>query len=308
MIFIVGRYNELCNRLFTFANIIAFAKEHNHRVVNIAFGEEYRKWFRGTEKDALCRFPSVETSTVTWRKTIPYVFRLAILMMKFFHKYKIFPSIRIGGQGAFSFNDPELLNIVAKIHLSKISFFDGLYFIDRENFIKHADFIRDFFKPVREIECKVEAFISDMRNNHDIIIGVHIRHGDYEQFCNGLFYYTAEEYCSVMEQILEFFPEKKVAFLLCSNAHQDSSVFKNLPFYMGPGHYVEDLYALASCDYIIGPPSTFTQWASFYGHVPRYVINYKCEKFNGIPYKKPQINDFRVHLCGFGKYGEHPSY
>ncbi|MEK6765525.1 MAG: alpha-1,2-fucosyltransferase [Planctomycetota bacterium] len=302
MIFIVGRYNELCNRLFTFSNIIAFAKEYNHRVINIAFGEEYRKWFRSTEKDPLCRFPPVETSTVIWRKTIPYVFRLATLMAKLFHKYKIFPSIRIGGQGVFFFNDTEVLNIVTKIHLSKMSFFDGLYFIDRENFIKHADFIRDFFIPIKEIECKVEKFISDIRNNHDIIIGVHIRHGDYEQFCNGLFYYTAEEYCSVMSQILELFPEKKVAFLICSNAHQDSSVFKNLPFFIGPGHYVEDLYALASCDYIIGPPSTYTQWASFYGQVPRYVINYKCEKFNGIASREPQISDFNVLLCGFGKY------
>jgi hypothetical protein len=28
------------------------------------------------------------------------------------------------------------------------------------------------------------------------------------------------------------------------------------------------MYALASCDYIVGPPSTFSLWASFYGQVP----------------------------------------
>jgi hypothetical protein len=31
---------------------------------------------------------------------------------------------------------------------------------------------------------------------------------------------------------------------------------------------VGDLYALARCDYIMGPPSTYTQWASFYGNRP----------------------------------------
>lgn len=302
MIFIVGRYNELCNRLFTFANIIAFAKEYNHSVINIAFGEEYRKWFRNIEKDVLCRFPTVETSTVVWRKIIPSVFRFATLMMKLCHRYKIFPSIRIGGQGAFFFNDTEVLDLVTKVHLSKISFFDGLYFIDRDNFVKHADLIRDFFTPIKEIECKVEEFISDIRNNHDITIGVHIRHGDYEQFCDGLFYYTTEEYCLVMRQVLALFPEKKVAFLICSNVSHDSNAFNNLPFYAGLGHYAEDLYTLASCDYIIGPPSTFSQWASFYGQVPRYVINYKCEELNGISHGNPQIGDFRVHICGFGKY------
>ena len=39
---------------------------------------------------------------------------------------------------------------------------------------------------------------------------------------------------------------------------------------MSSGVAVEDLYALAGCDLLIGPPSTFTQWASFYGKVPLY--------------------------------------
>jgi hypothetical protein len=37
---------------------------------------------------------------------------------------------------------------------------------------------------------------------------------------------------------------------------------------LGTGHLVEDLYSFTHCDYLIGPPSTFTSWASFYGRVP----------------------------------------
>jgi hypothetical protein len=70
----------------------------------------------------------------------------------------------------------------------------------------------------------------------------------------------------------------------------------------GPGHFIEDLYALASCDYIIGPPSTFSQWASFYGNVPRYMVNYKAEQFYGVPSHEPRLGDFRIHHEGFGKY------
>ena len=29
-----------------------------------------------------------------------------------------------------------------------------------------------------------------------------------------------------------------------------------------------DLYGLAACDYIIGPPSTYSHWASFWGKGP----------------------------------------
>lgn len=31
---------------------------------------------------------------------------------------------------------------------------------------------------------------------------------------------------------------------------------------------IEDLYAFAKTDLLMGPPSTFTLWASFYGDVP----------------------------------------
>ena len=37
----------------------------------------------------------------------------------------------------------------------------------------------------------------------------------------------------------------------------------------GPEHPVSALHAMSLCDYIIGPPSTFSGWASFMGRVPR---------------------------------------
>ena len=34
-----------------------------------------------------------------------------------------------------------------------------------------------------------------------------------------------------------------------------------------------DLHTLILCDYIIGPPSSFGTWISWYGNVPRLIIN-----------------------------------
>jgi hypothetical protein len=45
-------------------------------------------------------------------------------------------------------------------------------------------------------------------------------------------------------------------------------VLADLNVTWGSGHLVEDMYAFAGCDYLVGPPSTFTTWASFYGQVP----------------------------------------
>ena len=56
--------------------------------------------------------------------------------------------------------------------------------------------------------------------------------------------------------------------LVCSNASPPASAFAGCDVSAGIGHLVEDLYALARCDYLVGPPSTYTAWASFYGQVP----------------------------------------
>jgi len=37
---------------------------------------------------------------------------------------------------------------------------------------------------------------------------------------------------------------------------------------LGTDSPVSDIFALSDCDYILGPKSTFTQWASFYGARP----------------------------------------
>jgi hypothetical protein len=48
----------------------------------------------------------------------------------------------------------------------------------------------------------------------------------------------------------------------------------------GPGSVVGDLYALARCDYIMGPPSTYTQWASFYGNRPMLCLESKDQRID----------------------------
>ena len=111
-----------------------------------------------------------------------------------------------------------------------------------------------------------------VRKESDIVVGVHIRHGDYINFMQGRYFYTVDEYLAVMSKVKKLFINKKVAFLVCSNAKQQHRKFEKFNCFFGSDHIVEDLYSFAKCDYIIGPPSTYTLWASFYGNVPLYRI------------------------------------
>jgi hypothetical protein len=76
-----------------------------------------------------------------------------------------------------------------------------------------------------------------------------------------------------MRELAGQFPGRKVAFFICSDEPRTADEFPGLSAGLGTGSPVGDLYALADCDYIFGPQSTFTQWASFYGNKPLFLLN-----------------------------------
>jgi hypothetical protein len=64
-----------------------------------------------------------------------------------------------------------------------------------------------------------------------------------------------------------------VGFLICSNEAINATMYQGLTVCFGTGDPVEDLYCLSACDYIIGPPSSFSAWAAFYGDKPiRWIV------------------------------------
>jgi hypothetical protein len=79
--------------------------------------------------------------------------------------------------------------------------------------------------------------------------------------------------------------DKRVAFLICSDELVPLDRFCGLNIFLGTGHLIEDMYALAKCDLLMGPQSTFSGWASFYGSVPLYLIDH--------PQEEPRPESFR---------------
>ena len=71
--------------------------------------------------------------------------------------------------------------------------------------------------------------------------------------------------------------DRNVRFLICSNEDGiDKELLKMVSdtniFSIENTNGITDLYALSKCDYIIGVPSSYSQWASFMGDVPLYLI------------------------------------
>ena len=120
-----------------------------------------------------------------------------------------------------------------------------------------------------------------MRKEGKIIVGVHVRRTDYKEWNNGAYYYGYETYRSFMEQIVKF-SDKAVHFVICSDEKLEKGVFDPIKgqVTISDNDFMTDLSILSLCDYIIGPPSTFASYASFYGNTPRFTIYNETDKIS----------------------------
>lgn len=163
--------------------------------------------------------------------------------------------------------------------------------------IKQKENLTAIFTPNVFIINTVTIFINNIRTHYDMVIGIHVRRGDYKTWLNGKYFYSDEEYHSVMLKIQSLFSNKKVAFFISSNERLDIECFKDCSCFILPKSSTSmDLYGLSISDYIVGPPSSFSAWASFYGEVPLYIL----ENFEN----KITLDSFKDILNYWSKNGD----
>lgn len=134
--------------------------------------------------------------------------------------------------------------------------------------------IRKIFRPNSDICVDVDNIFGEYKSRNYFIIGVHIRRGDYKYWENGKYYFELNDYAVHMRKILELYNDKKIVFFISTNEPNIDNVFKDINTFKIPNATVaHDLYALSLCDRIFGPLSTFSRWASLYGHVPLCFID-----------------------------------
>jgi len=137
------------------------------------------------------------------------------------------------------------------------------------------------FTPTVAIQKKVADRIAEARRGTDFLIGLHVRRGDYAGWLGGKYFYGLDAYAEWLKAAPALWPDKKVGFLICSNENVDELLrLPRVNASAGLGAPITDLYALAACDFLIGPPSTFTLWASFYGGAPLHMLLEKNQQLH----------------------------
>ncbi|MDX2100505.1 MAG: alpha-1,2-fucosyltransferase [Leptolyngbyaceae cyanobacterium bins.59] len=270
MLIISAKFGRLGNRLWLFANFMAFALEYNQQILNPAF-DEYFSYFEGSNRDFLCSYPPLKC---TFRGTKELRLRYYQFIKKL-EENQYFFRFEVQRNKPFQLSDSEVLE---KIKYYPVVFFggwlmrDGWYMEDIHLLQKYASQIRAYFSPLQSHQSTVNTLMNEVRKEADVVIGVHIRQGDYQEHQGGRYFFVDEQYIQVMKKVKTLFPNRRLKFLICSNTNHEPKLFQEFNCTFGIGQIIEDLYSFAQCDYIVGPPSTFTMWASFYGEKPLYMI------------------------------------
>jgi hypothetical protein len=279
---IADRQGRLCNRLWVFSNVAAFAAEHGCRVWNPAFGE-YARYFEATARDGLCRWPAgAFPLRAGWFRRVLYVL-LRVWRRSFGRSGAAW--LRVAPGQELRLDEAANAPVAERLTRQRVTFLEGWGIRDTAAVAGQAGMLRAFFTPVAAHRANVEKLLGPLRARGGALIGVHIRRSDYRTVLPEWFF-ELDVYLRLMQWLRQRLAgDGEVRFLVSSDEPQQRATFGDLDVSFCRGHELEDLYSLAGCDRIVGPRSTYSAWAAFVGRRPLYHIRYAGHQ--------PELDDFR---------------
>ncbi len=275
--------------MFQTAHFIALSKTYGVKLSSI-FLAPYCHYFSETEIDFFVRFPSKKTFFRNKKLKVGFYqlcSKLFSLISKIGFKTKYLEVIDLGWEKQLNIESDFFLKQASSKKLVVVM---GWHFQHQINLYQFHEKICTYFTPKSFIVDKINSAITIQRKDSNLLVGVHIRRGDYTTFENGKYYYNDEVYVKTMSRIVSLFPNKKVKFIITSNECINANSFALFDFFILNGNAIEDLYSLAECDFVTGPPSTFSMWAAFYKLKPLYMIKDPEFEFTLSDFQLPVLN------------------
>ena len=272
--FCLIKRGQLGNQLSILAHLIAFSKEYDYQII---FPES-------KELSGILKYNSGDYKNP------------AIIFKPFTGNYRLINIIKIlkFHKSIENFNLRNILIINSSFNVDhnipfkspKLIFLSDWLFRYYSGVQKHEEYIRATLAFKQELIVESDKFIKIIKrkNPSKILIGVHVRRGDYLTWQDGKYYFEDSDYYSKMAEIAVLISGS--IFVVTSNEPIQFDNYNSYPIYYCKGSAIEDLNSLSHCDYIMGPPSTFSGWASFIGNTPLYFIENK-DKIKSMNLFKP---------------------
>lgn len=262
---------QLGNQLWAYSNLIAVAKEYNVSVI-IIFQQNYFKLLDAGALQVAKRNGVYVLDAGSYKGRIIKKFGAVFLKNQIRFFAKILP-LSIVAKGSIA--------IQKKIEQNR----KRIYIVNAweqrihtSSFLKENDFIRLVILPEADSRKNAAERIELLRQKFDVIVAVHIRRGDYKTFLDGKYYFEDDVYLHKMEQINHLLAPAKVVFAIFSNEKIDIKNFTTINVsFSNDNTPIGDMWGISLCDFIIGPLSTFSMWASFFKKVPLHFIKKNTE-------------------------------
>jgi len=282
-VLIAAKSGRLGNRLFQNAHSMGSALAHGYSLSNPSL-DEYAPLIVGARNNPLCGVPprwevgdveiASQLRSISMRLSEILMPAASLLLPKRVRILDIRESHDANGS-QFDLGDPGFLELLQPGTLLAVR---GWSFSDHPNLARFRPEILKFHAPEEPIASAARGAVNRARQSSGMVIGVHIRQEDYRFWKGGIHYYEVGEYARWMRSCAEAWKDHSPSFLICSSNDIDPAPFRGLRIAGGPGFPMGDLHALSLCDRIIGPPSTFSQWASYSGNVPLCILESKLSE------------------------------
>ena len=240
---------QTCNRLWSYLDTIGWSVRTQNKTY-VLFWDRDIKHFDHLRSNPYIKFPLYNKTLIKWLGDAKYQ---KLLTWVFANRF---------------------LNRFYARTTSKKFFYSWQHRADKEYFPYVMDEIRNIYTPNQYIIDEVKPVMDRYKQEGYFVIGVHIRRGDYKTFEGGRYYFELDEYRQHMQTLCEVYKDKKICFAISTNEKIGPTFFEGMEICKTTNTTaIHDLYMLTQCDRIIGPLSTFSRWASFYGEVPLCFIS-----------------------------------
>lgn len=261
---LVDMTGQLGNQLYVLANVLAASIELGFRVFAPAFryggllasrgifaeGPAPRVWRGFPLVGGFLRRSRLHRHVFRWGKT-------AYL--------NISPSHDMRGR-AYDLESAHFQTLLARCDRLYVA---GLYYRARRAVARRKAEVLEMLRPADEVLGAANARVAEIRKARQFVVGLHVRRRDYRTDDGGRYNFSDAAYVASVQGLLGRMDRPGAAVMICSDEPVDLQAYGSLNVYPGPGDAFEDLCALSLADLIVGPPSTFSGWASFAGNVPK---------------------------------------
>lgn len=243
--------SQMCNNLLQYAHVYAWGREHGRKVISMRFSYKYQ-YFK------ICH---TSLTGFGW-----------YLLAKYLAALRLLPT------ASFKYDDCDREALERKMLRHRHIVVSGWHARWYDLFLKYRDEITDLFTLDSQYTDSVKAKMQEAEQGSTgsiVRLGVHIRRGDYRIFHDGKYLYDDEVYQRHIRRFMMLHPGKAIHVYIATN---DPEVKKSSYQEQCPGTHVyclggsspEDLFMLSECDYLIGPPSTYSLVAAMYRDIPLY--------------------------------------